>query len=74
MDASEGGSLNKVPVSTFFKNAVSDFPDEPSVAVSDAFVMFDQSTSTARTATFAPFPTNFFIPPILEIASIVFLK
>jgi len=52
IDASENGALNKVPVSTFFKNAVSDFPDEPSVAVSDGFVIFDQSTSTARTTTF----------------------
>lgn len=52
IDASEAGALNKVAVSAFFKNAISDFPDEPTVAVSDGLVLFDQSTSTARTTTF----------------------
>lgn len=51
-DQSEtGGPGNRVPVSNFFTNALSDFTDEPSVAVSDSLTMFDISGSVARGAT-----------------------
>jgi hypothetical protein len=42
-DTSENGARNNVRVSTFFGNAINGLTEETAVAVSDAFVLYDQS-------------------------------
>jgi hypothetical protein len=50
-DTSENGSLNHVPVSTFFKNVFSDIPVVTSLGTTDRFMIYDIATSTGRVVT-----------------------
>lgn len=51
-DLSENGALNRVPVSAFFNNVITQVPEETVIAVSDGFLMHDFSASVGKIMNF----------------------